>query len=60
MGQQVGRERVDVETLGALYLGDVTVDLMARAGRVDGSDSALARFAALADGSPAPYCATHF
>ena len=51
---------LDVETLGALYLGDVTVDLMARAGRVDGSDSALARFAALADGSPAPYCATHF
>lgn len=51
---------LDVETLGALYLGDVTVDLMARAGRVTGSDEALTRFAALADGSPSPHCNTHF
>jgi predicted acetyltransferase len=51
---------LDIETLGALYLGDVTVDLMARAGRVTGSDEALHRFARLADGSPSPHCNTHF
>ncbi|KGN38954.1 GNAT family N-acetyltransferase [Knoellia aerolata] len=51
---------LDVETLGALYLGDVAVDLMARAGRVAGTDEALGRFAALADGSPSPHCNTHF
>ncbi len=51
---------LDVETLGALYLGDVPVDLLARAGRVRGSDEAVTRFAALADGSPSPHCNTHF
>ncbi|MFW5468858.1 GNAT family N-acetyltransferase [Knoellia sp. CPCC 206435] len=51
---------LDVETLGALYLGDVAVDPLARAGRVRGSDEALARFADLADGSPSPHCVTHF
>lgn len=51
---------LDVETLGVLYLGDVAVDPLARAGRLHGSDAALARFAALADGSPSPHCITHF
>jgi predicted acetyltransferase len=51
---------LDVETLGTLYLGDAAVDLMARAGRLSGSDEALARFAAMADGSPSPHCSTHF
>ncbi|WP_404381440.1 GNAT family N-acetyltransferase [Knoellia locipacati] len=51
---------LDVETLGTLYLGDVTVDAMARAGRVTGNDESLGRFAALADGSPSPHCNTHF
>ena len=51
---------LDVETLGALYLGDVPVDVMARAGRVQGSDEAITRFAALADGSPSPHCNTDF
>jgi len=51
---------LDVETLGALYLGDVPVDALARAGRIAGSEDAVLRFAALADGSPSPYCNTHF
>ncbi|KGN34885.1 acetyltransferase [Knoellia sinensis KCTC 19936] len=51
---------VDVETLGTLYLGDVGVDTMARAGRIAGTHEALARFATLADGGPAPYCNTDF
>lgn len=51
---------LDVETLGTLYLGDAAVDPLARAGRVIGSDEALRRFAAMADGSPSPHCATHF
>jgi predicted acetyltransferase len=51
---------LDVETLGALYLGDVPVDALARAARIDGAEDAVRRFAALADGSPSPYCNTHF
>ena len=51
---------LDVETLGALYLGDVPVDVLARAGRLGGTEDAVRRFAALADGSPSPYCNTHF
>lgn len=51
---------LDVETLGTLYLGDVAVDPLVGAGRITGSDEALRRFAALADGSPSPHCNTHF
>ena len=51
---------LDVETLGTLYLGDVPVDALARAGRIHGTDDAVRRFAALADGSPSPHCNTHF
>ncbi|MFC7487794.1 GNAT family N-acetyltransferase [Knoellia sp. CPCC 206453] len=51
---------LDVETLGTLYLGDVTVDPLARAGRITGTDDAVRRFGSLADGSPAPHCNTHF
>ena len=51
---------LDVETLGTLYLGDVPVDALARAGRIHGTDEAVRRFAALADGSPSPHCNTHF
>lgn len=51
---------LDVETLGTLYLGDVAVDPLARAGRITGTDDALLRFAALADGGPSPHCNTHF
>jgi len=51
---------LDVETLGTLYLGDVAIDPLARAGRITGTDEAVLRFAALADGAPSPHCNTHF
>ncbi|MEO7269715.1 MAG: sterol carrier protein domain-containing protein [Knoellia sp.] len=51
---------LDVETLGTLYLGDVTVDTLARAGRITGTEAALRRFGAMADGSPSPHCNTQF
>ena len=51
---------LDIETLGTLYLGDVAIHPLAQAGRITGSDEALHRFAALADGSPSPHCNTHF
>lgn len=51
---------LDVETLGSLWLGDVTVDTMVRAGRLDGDSEALRRFGAIADGGAAPWCDTHF
>ncbi|KGN28891.1 hypothetical protein N798_16380 [Knoellia flava TL1] len=51
---------LDVETLGALYLGGVRVQGLVDAGRVTGSPDALERFAAMADGGPMPRCATHF
>lgn len=51
---------LDIETLGTLYLGDAAVDPLAGAARIRGTDEALRRFAALADGSPSPHCNTHF
>lgn len=48
------------ETLGSLYLGGVTVTALHRAGRVDGTDDAVRRFAAMADLSDPPYCLTGF
>ncbi|MCH1865889.1 GNAT family N-acetyltransferase [Nocardioides sp. CFH 31398] len=55
---------LDVEALGASYLGDVAVATLAGAGRATvpagGDPEALQRWAAMADGGPAPYCATHF
>lgn len=51
---------LDVETLGTLHLGDVAVDPLAKAGRVIGTDDAVRRFGAIADGSPSPHCNTHF
>ena len=48
------------ETLGSLYLGGVTVTALQRAGRVDGSDDAVRRFASMADLSEPPYCLTGF
>ncbi|WP_297621297.1 sterol carrier protein domain-containing protein [Nocardioides sp.] len=48
------------ETLGALYLGGVTVTALHRAGRIDGTDDAVRRFAAMADLSDPPYSLTGF
>lgn len=52
--------RLPVDTLGALYLGGVDVTTLALAGRLTGSTEAVGRFAALADGGPAPYSVTSF
>ena len=52
--------RLSSETLGALYLGGIDVATLTSAGRVSGEDDALARWSAMADGGPPPYCATGF
>lgn len=51
---------LDVETLGTLWLGDVAVDTLVRAGRLEGTPEALHRFGEMADGGPLPWCDTHF
>ncbi len=55
-----GEVRLDVGTLGALYLGGTRVSTLADAGRVSGSPEAVRAWAALADGGPAPYSRTSF
>jgi predicted acetyltransferase len=52
--------KLDAETLGALYLGGVSVDTLARAGRLDGSEDALHTWAAMADLPGAPFSLTSF
>ena len=52
--------RVTAETLGALYLGNVPVAQLHRAGRVDGADEAVRRFAAMADLPEPAYNLTGF
>ena len=52
--------QVTAETLGALYLSDVPVLHVHRAGRIGGDDEAVRRFAAMADLSEPPYCLTGF
>jgi predicted acetyltransferase len=51
---------LSAETLGSLYLGGVSVLALHRAGRIDGSEEAVRRFAAMADLSEPPYCLTGF
>lgn len=52
---------LDAETLGSLYLGDVSVLTMRDAGRLTASDDAdWGAFAATFDLAVAPHCATHF
>ena len=51
---------VTAETLGSLYLAAVPVQHLRRAGRIDGDDDAVRRFAAMADLSEAPYSLTGF
>lgn len=63
----------DVETLGSLYLGDVSVRTMHEAGRVEvaaagggsetseeAEEAALRRLSAIVDLPTRPFCATHF
>ena len=52
--------QVTAETLGSLYLSDVPVLHLHRAGRIGGDDESVRRFAAMADLSVAPYCLTGF
>ena len=52
--------RLTAETLGSLYLGDVRVLQLHRAGRVDGADDVVRRFAAMADLSEPAYSLTGF
>ena len=48
------------ETLGSLYLGVAPVRRLHRAGRLDGTDEAVRRFAAMADLSEPAYSLTGF
>lgn len=52
--------QVTAETLASLYLGGVPVQQLRRADRVEGTDDAVRRFAAMADLSDPPYCLTGF
>ncbi len=52
--------RLGADTLGALYLGGTGVGALTAALRVTGSPAALDRLTAMADGGPAPWCATAF
>lgn len=52
---------MDVETLGALYLGDISVLTMADAGRITADEDAdWTGFSATFDLPTRPFCATHF
>jgi predicted acetyltransferase len=51
---------LDADTLGALYLGGVSVGLLRAAGRITGTEQAVDEWAAMADIGPAPYCITGF
>ena len=52
--------RVSTETLGSLYLGNVPVPQLRRAGRVEGTDDDVRRFAAMADLREPAYNLTGF
>ena len=52
--------QVTAETLGSLYLSAVPVQQLRRAGRIDGDDEAVRRFAAMADLSDPAYSLTGF
>nr|WP_231747370.1 GNAT family N-acetyltransferase [Auraticoccus cholistanensis] len=52
--------RLDVATLGSLYLGGVTARTLRRAGRLQGDDAALERFAALTELPSRPYSVTKY
>lgn len=52
--------RLTAETLGSLYLGVAPVRRLHRAGRVDGTDDAVRRLAAMADLVEPPYSLTGF
>jgi predicted acetyltransferase len=51
---------LDAETLGSLYLGGASASALTRAGRLQGDESDLARFAQMADLAVPPYNITGF
>ena len=57
---QAADVRMTAETLGTLYLSAVPVLQLHRAGRVEGDDEHVRRFAAMADLSEPPYSLTGF
>lgn len=58
--QDPAQVRLDAETLGSLYLGGAHASALARAGRLHGTEEALAGFAAMADLAVPPYNLTGF
>ncbi len=52
--------RLGIEALGALYLGAGNVDQLARAGRIEGDEQALAKLHGLLGWWRAPHCQEHF
>jgi predicted acetyltransferase len=52
--------RMTAETLGSLYLGNVPVAQLRRAGRIDGADDDVRRFATMADLREPAYNLTGF
>lgn len=57
---EVADVRLTAETLGSLYLGNVPVLQLARAGRIGGTDDAVRRLAAMADLREPAYNLTGF
>lgn len=58
--EQAPEVTLDVETLGSLSLGAARSLDLHHAGRLHGSDDAVARLAAMADLPNPPYCLTGF
>jgi predicted acetyltransferase len=52
--------RLDIADLGAIYLGGVRLQTLARAGRVDGDPAALRRADAMFAWDPLPWCPESF
>jgi predicted acetyltransferase len=52
--------RLDIATLGSLFLGGASVANLARAGRVEGDSDALRRAHQMFRSDPPPWCSTEF
>jgi predicted acetyltransferase len=52
--------RLDIATLGSLFLGGASVSHLARAGRVDGDSDSLRRAHLMFRSDPPPWCSTEF
>lgn len=54
------RMRLDAETLGSLFLGDVSVETLDGSRRIDGAAQDVSRISRIMDLPTRPHCATHF